>query len=271
MPILGRFFRFVESGFARRKSKTRLFRCLKTSIPVLAVLMLLFFGIQISSSCILSCVCTSPNVSFLSDPTTQMRFCSFAHSRTSLVLPDTANFTFAESAESTNVTRQSHYHPAAHSLGSANFRWIWVAQTDNGNAFRPQTFFGVIETNINDALKMQLRNVELTERLHKWWNPVGYPQKILIYRSHDAATPHTNCNYMTLRCWHWFHRSCDNFAVVLILNQVENSRSVFNFHCIPEPVNAFKRQWIFLATHWMQYKTVLTPTWTYAFAKFASL
>lgn len=43
MPKLGRFFRFVESGFARRKSKTRLFRCLETSIPMLAVLMLLFF------------------------------------------------------------------------------------------------------------------------------------------------------------------------------------------------------------------------------------
>lgn len=80
----------------------------------------------------------------------------FVHlSRTLSVFPDTALLTFAESAESTNVTRQSYYNPAEHSLGSANFRWIWVGETDSGNAFRPQTFFGVIETTINftDALK----------------------------------------------------------------------------------------------------------------------
>lgn len=145
-----------KQAFRVGNRKTRLFECLETSILMLAVLMRLLWDrseLFVHTFMYLYIPerehCLIPHLE---------KICSFTHSRMSVAFPDTALFAFADSAESTNVTRRSHYHPAAHSLGSANFRWIWIAQTDSGNAFRPQKFFGVIETtiNFNDALKMQL-------------------------------------------------------------------------------------------------------------------
>lgn len=109
MPRLGRFFVF-KSGFASEiENKTfsvsrRQFSCWRY--------LCFFYGIETSFSCILSCVCTSQNVEFCLIPHDNGIY-SFTHSRTSLVLPDTAIFTFAESAKSANATRRSHYHPAA--------------------------------------------------------------------------------------------------------------------------------------------------------------